>query len=439
MVAAYKKAERYSDHGVLRLAVTVNGEKQERSAPYSIVWERPNKLRMHALSGVVVCDGKQFHAHFLDMGGQLARRPAPAQLTIPDLLSDTIFDSAISEGGPSQFSLIPPQVLLLLAKDPLKTIRYRSKEPTLLTPDKIGEDECYRVQLDRPDGKAVLWIDRENFDPAADRVSHRADEGGCRRREGGDPFVEGRFPGCPTRRLDRPGPVPDRRPGVDSGRGIPHAGAAAGSRQAYAGLPLRRPERQAGRSRGPEGKVAVLEFWATFCGPCRLTMPLLEKVYQKYKANPNVVFLAVSVDEKTAEDKDVQATLAEWQATLPIVAGPGSGRGHEVRHPADPGDVPRRRERDGAGLRRGIPAVAGYGPGGKDREAPGRPGHFPGAASPLGRRPQGRRRCDGSLGQSGLVRPLGDRSAGGPRDQDRRAHETQDAHADAALEVPRRD
>jgi hypothetical protein len=36
MVAAYKKAQKYSDHGILRLAVTVSGEKQERTAPYSV-------------------------------------------------------------------------------------------------------------------------------------------------------------------------------------------------------------------------------------------------------------------------------------------------------------------------------------------------------------------------------------------------------------------
>ena len=112
----------------------------------------------------MVCDGQKFHAHFPEMADQLVQRTAPAQITIPYLLNDAIFYGAMSEGAPTQVSLVPPQLLLLLAKDPLKTLLHGSQRPTLLAPEKIGEDElpCYRVQLDRPDGKAVLWIDRRS-------------------------------------------------------------------------------------------------------------------------------------------------------------------------------------------------------------------------------------------------------------------------------------
>lgn len=56
------------------------------------------------------------------------------------------------------------------------------------------------------------------------------------------------------------------------------------------------------------GRVVMINFWATWCGPCREEMPQLNKLYDKYRS-AGFVLLGVNVDEDARQAADVAQKL----------------------------------------------------------------------------------------------------------------------------------
>lgn len=70
------------------------------------------------------------------------------------------------------------------------------------------------------------------------------------------------------------------------------------------------------------GKVVVLNFWASWCGPCRIEMPSLEALWQRYK-NEGLVVLTVNRTNSGSETKEKARNYVEGEGfTFPVVFDP---------------------------------------------------------------------------------------------------------------------
>jgi cytochrome c biogenesis protein CcmG/thiol:disulfide interchange protein DsbE len=63
------------------------------------------------------------------------------------------------------------------------------------------------------------------------------------------------------------------------------------------------------------GKVVVIDFWATWCAPCKEELPVLQKLHKKY-GSQGLVIVGVSVDKDAANLPDF---LKKLVVTFPIV------------------------------------------------------------------------------------------------------------------------
>ncbi len=69
-----------------------------------------------------------------------------------------------------------------------------------------------------------------------------------------------------------------------------------------------------------KGKVIVLNFWATWCPPCREEMPELSALHKEYQAK-NVVVLGIAIDELT----QVKIFTKETPVSYPLFAAEEDG------------------------------------------------------------------------------------------------------------------
>lgn len=71
-------------------------------------------------------------------------------------------------------------------------------------------------------------------------------------------------------------------------------------------------------------KAVLVNFWATWCGPCVMEFPYMEEAYQAYKDQVEIIALTV---EETDTDEVIRAFAKEWELSFPMASDTEAGMG----------------------------------------------------------------------------------------------------------------
>nr|WP_239587423.1 redoxin domain-containing protein [Bacillus pakistanensis] len=85
-----------------------------------------------------------------------------------------------------------------------------------------------------------------------------------------------------------------------------------------------------------KGKKVIINFWATWCPPCRAEMPHMQNFYEEASEKENVEILAVNVTDLDKGEKAINQFVSEYKLTFPILLdkeGNVSGRYQAVAFP----------------------------------------------------------------------------------------------------------
>jgi len=315
VVKAYQDIQQYD--ATLRIDISQPQDRWTitRTGEYRVKFDRPaNRLLIDTPDQLAVADGQSFYYANPRLPGKHLKIDTTSPVTCEWIVQQVPFMA---------FPSISPDVAFLISNDPLGFMSAGAAgDPATLPPDPDDPQKRPRIQSALQAGTLTLTIDPK---------THLIDKAGI--------SVDAAALGSPGMTLtynfdihinsiDQP-IDPDRfafdATGSKASASMQHM-LASGSNAPHPLVgqptpPLNLPD-IAGKNHDiatddPDAKVIVLDFWATWCGPCVAELPELQTVYDWAKDNGKpVAFYAVNQGETTDQ---IKAFWSDKGLSIPVL------------------------------------------------------------------------------------------------------------------------
>lgn len=332
MAEAYQSFEQYVDNAQYHQRFVRHDDGLEVDVPphmVSVAFRRPNNVRVSrqepAIDGpgsvvTMTSAGERVRAFVSGYPEQVLEYPLPDDWNADRLFQTNALKQAIL---PVPVENLFPQLDLLVADSKAGPRLFEADRIERIASDEIDGAVCYRIELERSDeGTRVLWIDEEllllkRMEMPTRRVRAMMDPDDVLR----DLSLWIDFHDAQTNSI----------PNDEMFEMIVPVGAVLV--REFVKSPPQPPDwlgKSVGSARFKDldgkaveleeyaGKVLVVDFWFTGCGPCRISMPALEELNDQFSENDQFKMLAISVDAKDIPSATVAKTLRDWGASMQI-------------------------------------------------------------------------------------------------------------------------